>query len=169
MAVGGAIAALALTGTALNLYAQIGLVLLIGMAAKNAILIVEFARTRREQDGEEILVAAREAGRLRFRAVINPNLVDGTPISNTGVVTWNDPPQTASASAVIDVGGVPGGGILSGAIWHDSDFTNTYQIDERALEGSDGMADVGERHRIRLARKWGVAMDFKAAAVVVLK
>jgi HAE1 family hydrophobic/amphiphilic exporter-1 len=69
MAVGGAIAALALTGTALNLYAQIGLVLLIGMAAKNAILIVEFARTRREQDGEEILVAAREAGRLRFRAV----------------------------------------------------------------------------------------------------
>jgi HAE1 family hydrophobic/amphiphilic exporter-1 len=69
MAVGGAIAALALTGTALNLYAQIGLVLLIGMAAKNAILIVEFARTRREQGGEEILVAARDAGRLRFRAV----------------------------------------------------------------------------------------------------
>jgi uncharacterized repeat protein (TIGR01451 family) len=48
---------------------------------------------------------------LRFRAVINPNLVDGTPISNTGVVTWNDPPQTASATAVIDVGGVPGGGL----------------------------------------------------------
>jgi HAE1 family hydrophobic/amphiphilic exporter-1 len=69
MAIGGAIAALLLTGTALNLYAQIGVVLLIGMAAKNAILIVEFARTRREQDGEEILVAAREAGRLRFRAV----------------------------------------------------------------------------------------------------
>ena len=52
-----------------NVFAQIGLVMLIGMAAKNAILIVEFARTRREQGGEEILVAAREAGRLRFRAV----------------------------------------------------------------------------------------------------
>ena len=69
MAIGGAIAALLLTGVALNLYAQIGVVLLIGMAAKNAILIVEFARHRREQDGDGILVAAREAGRLRFRAV----------------------------------------------------------------------------------------------------
>ena len=69
MAIGGAIAALLLTGVALNLYAQIGVVLLIGMAAKNAILIVEFARHRREQGGDAILVAAREAGRLRFRAV----------------------------------------------------------------------------------------------------
>jgi len=69
MAIGGAIAALVLSGLALNLYAQIGLVLLIGMAAKNAILIVEFARTMREQHGEDIKVAAREAGRLRFRAV----------------------------------------------------------------------------------------------------
>jgi len=69
MAIGGAIAALLLSGVPLNLYAQIGVVLLIGMAAKNAILIVEFARHRREQEGQEILVAAREAGRLRFRAV----------------------------------------------------------------------------------------------------
>lgn len=69
MAIGGAIAALLLSGTALDLYAQIGVVLLIGMAAKNAILIVEFARHLREQEGLDILTAAREAGRLRFRAV----------------------------------------------------------------------------------------------------
>ncbi|RLQ21006.1 multidrug efflux RND transporter permease subunit [Seongchinamella sediminis] len=69
MAIGGALLALILSDVALNLYAQVGIVLLIGMAAKTAILVVEFARQRREQGGEDILVAAREAARLRFRAV----------------------------------------------------------------------------------------------------
>jgi len=69
MAIGGAIAALFISGVALNLYAQIGIVLLIGMAAKNAILIVEFARHKREREGMSVVEAAREAGRLRSRAV----------------------------------------------------------------------------------------------------
>ncbi len=53
-----------------NVYTQIGLVLLIGLSAKTAILVVEFAKQLREQEGRTTLDAAVEAARLRFRAVL---------------------------------------------------------------------------------------------------
>jgi HAE1 family hydrophobic/amphiphilic exporter-1 len=52
-----------------NVFAQIGLVMLIGMAAKNAILIVEFARAESEK-GRSPIDAAMEAARLRFRPIL---------------------------------------------------------------------------------------------------
>jgi len=65
----GAFLALRLTGLPMDIYAQIGLVLLVAMATKTAILIVEFAMQLRKQ-GRSIVEAAREAAGLRFRAVI---------------------------------------------------------------------------------------------------
>ena len=53
----------------LNVYAQIGLVMLIGLAAKNAILIVEFAKMKREE-GVPIIDAAVEGSRLRLRPIL---------------------------------------------------------------------------------------------------
>ncbi|HYW70698.1 MAG TPA: multidrug efflux RND transporter permease subunit [Pyrinomonadaceae bacterium] len=53
-----------------NVYVQIGLVMLIGLAAKNAILIVEFAKAKHEQDGMSYEEAALTSARLRFRPIL---------------------------------------------------------------------------------------------------
>jgi HAE1 family hydrophobic/amphiphilic exporter-1 len=65
----GAFSVLYWTGLANNIYAQVGLILLIGLSTKTAILIVEFAVQLREE-GQTILEAALNAAKLRFRAVL---------------------------------------------------------------------------------------------------
>ncbi len=69
MAVLGALAAQSLRGLANDIYCQIGLVMLIGLAAKNSILIVEFAEQLRRQ-GKSIVEAAIEAAELRLRPIL---------------------------------------------------------------------------------------------------
>ncbi len=69
LAVLGAVIGLALRGLDNSLYTQVGLVLLVGLSAKNAILVVEFARERQAQ-GKSALEAAVEGAKLRFRAIL---------------------------------------------------------------------------------------------------
>ncbi len=69
LAIMGAMLATWVRGLDNNIYTQIGLVLLIGLSAKSAILIVEFAKQRRAE-GLSIAEAATEAARLRFRAIL---------------------------------------------------------------------------------------------------
>jgi multidrug efflux pump subunit AcrB len=101
---GAAVVAIAVTGGSLNYYSQIGLVLLIGIMAKNGILIVEFANQLREA-GATVDAAIRSAMRLRLRPVMMTmvsTVLGGVPlIAATG----------AGAEARIAVGWVMVGGL----------------------------------------------------------
>ncbi|MEO1202405.1 MAG: hypothetical protein AAFX10_06845, partial [Pseudomonadota bacterium] len=76
-----------------------------------------------------------ETAIVRFRAMLSEDLNNGQTVVNMSQVAWNDPPQYLEAQASIDVGGVPGSGIVSGTVFHDADFDNTPDTAERLLEG----------------------------------
>jgi multidrug efflux pump len=69
LAVTGALAALWIAGSTLNIYSQIGMILLIGLVSKNSILLVTYANELRIA-GRDALEAMREAGRIRLRPIL---------------------------------------------------------------------------------------------------
>jgi multidrug efflux pump len=69
LAVTGALFTLLIAGSTINLYSQIGMILLIGLVTKNSILLVEYANQLKER-GLDPLAAVREAGRIRLRPIL---------------------------------------------------------------------------------------------------
>ncbi len=69
LAVTGALLTLKLAGSTLNVYSQIGMILLIGLVTKNSILLVEYINQLKER-GMNTLAAAQEAGRIRLRPIL---------------------------------------------------------------------------------------------------
>lgn len=76
-----------------------------------------------------------EVATLRFQAKLGENLEIGYQVLNTAEVAWNDPPSTEQASVIIDVGGTPGIANLSGFLWHDVNFNDQLDAEERLLSG----------------------------------
>jgi multidrug efflux pump len=69
LAVTGALGALWVAGSTLNVYSQVGMILLIGLVSKNSILLVTYANDLRER-GRDAIAAMREAGRIRLRPIL---------------------------------------------------------------------------------------------------
>ena len=86
LAVLGAVAALMIRSLDNNLYTQVGLVLLVGLAAKNSILIVEFAR-RRLAAGDDVFQATLEGARTRFRPILMTSLAFVAGVSPLMIAT----------------------------------------------------------------------------------
>ncbi|WP_447957466.1 efflux RND transporter permease subunit [Vreelandella sp. EE7] len=70
----GGIGGIALRGLDTSVYVQIGMLVVVGLAAKNAILIVEFAELQRKEEGKSIREAAITAAELRFRPIVMTSL-----------------------------------------------------------------------------------------------
>ncbi len=105
----GVFAAIGLTGISNNIYVQVALVMLIGLLAKNAILIVEFAIQRRRA-GKSLLASSLEAAKLRLRPIIMTSLAFIVGL----IPMMRAAGPSAQGNHSISIGAV--GGMLSGVI-----------------------------------------------------
>jgi HAE1 family hydrophobic/amphiphilic exporter-1 len=138
LALFGAFVALWVRGMQIDVYSQIGFVMLIGLAAKNAILIVEFARTRREE-GLSIVDAAAEAGRLRLRPILMTAFA-----FILGVVPLMIA-EGAGAASRQSIGTAVFGGMLAATFLTLIFVPVFYAVIERLREGREGDEKTGHK------------------------
>jgi multidrug efflux pump len=117
----GAVLAVSLRGLPNDVYFKVGLIAIIGLSAKNAILIIEFARELQEQ-GKDLIEATLEACRLRFRPILMTSIAFMFGVLPLAVSTGAGAnSRHAIGTGVIGgmftatrAGGLPGAGIFRG-------------------------------------------------------
>jgi hydrophobe/amphiphile efflux-1 (HAE1) family protein len=143
LALFGALVAILVRGMQIDVYSQIGFVMLIGLAAKNAILIVEFAKRRREE-GLEIVDAAMEAARLRLRPILMTAFAFILGVVPLMIATG------AGAASRQSIGTTVFGGMLAATLLTLIFVPVFYATIERLREGraapADGHASPAHRH-----------------------
>jgi len=134
----GSFLLLKLMGLQNNVYAQIGLVMLVGLLGKNAILIVEFA-VQRQQAGLSVLEAAIEGARVRLRPIL---------MTSFAFIAGLLPLVVASGAGAIGnrtIGASSAGGMLLGTVLGVLVIPGLYYLFARLSEGRDLIRD--EHHR----------------------
>jgi multidrug efflux pump subunit AcrB len=131
----GAVLALYVRGMQIDVYSQVGFVMLIGLSAKNAILIVEFAKHRREQ-GLSIVEAAMEAGRLRLRPILMTAFAFILGVVPLLVATG------AGAASRQSIGTTVFGGMLAATLLSLAFVPVFYAVIERLREGREARTSL---------------------------
>jgi multidrug efflux pump len=112
LAVAGALLALWYFGQSLNIFSQIGLIMLVGLVTKNGILIVEFANQRRAAGAPDALTAVREASRARLRPILMTTLatvLGALPIA----LALGAGAESRKSMGIAVIGGLLSGGVLT--------------------------------------------------------
>ncbi|MGB8544238.1 MAG: efflux RND transporter permease subunit, partial [Azonexus sp.] len=135
IAVAGAFIALLLRGQEFNVYAQIGLVMLIGLAAKNAILIVEFAKMEHEKGELSLIEATLKGAQLRLRPIL---------MTSFAFILGCVPLAIASGAGALSrqvMGGAVIGGMMAATCIAIFIIPVTfYVVEKRARKGDTGVA-----------------------------
>ncbi|WP_066966936.1 DUF11 domain-containing protein [Microbulbifer sp. Q7] len=97
-----------------------------GILVDGSLITVDYSTTYGELQPSETIT-------LRFEAKLGENLAMGYSVVNTAQVKWNDPPAYIEATVAIDIGGTPGIANLAGYLWHDVNFSETADTEERLL------------------------------------
>jgi multidrug efflux pump subunit AcrB len=137
----GALVSLLLAGGTINLFSEIGLVMLVGLVTKNSILIVEFANQLREQ-GLDLIAATRQASITRFRPILM------TAVSTIAGIVPIALGLGAGGEARAPLGIAVAGGMLFSTILTFVVVPATYILFERArvrLLGAQGVVSVDPR------------------------
>jgi multidrug efflux pump len=111
LAVTGALGSMMFTGLSLNIYSQIGIIMLIGLTAKNSILIVEFANQLRDE-GRDIFTAVRDASVIRLRPILMTTISTALGALPLAMATGAGA-ESRSALGIVIIGGISFSMLLS--------------------------------------------------------